>query len=232
MKKIFISTFLFIFCAGLNLYSVPTDFPGEGWKLCKDKDGIAIYSRKIENYTADEVMVIAIINAKIETIMALMRAFSDFVKWAPNCTESRVIRKINDDHFFAYRYNNAPWPINDRDAVSEFKIDFDSKNGKFTIDIRGIREPLVSAREGCVRLTKLSSQWDIIYIDRDKTKIIVKVKAEDSGKIPAFVLNLASKGMFYDMVQGMRGIINEKKYIQAGEKSRDRKKIEAFLSRR
>ncbi len=193
------------------------------------KDGINVYMKNIEGSKIKEGMGVAIINARLETITTLMRDVPAQIEWFEACIEARILKKINDDNLILYRVNKAPWPVHNRDAVTQIMVTRDYPNGRIIISSNALKDPLVPVAKGVIRMTDMTSRFVLTYIDREHTEVVMYMKVNPAGAIPPWAANLMGKKLPYNTLLGMKRMVARSKYIEAGKKSKDGREIEDAL---
>ena len=116
MKKSILSILL------LFLLIVPV-FSQEKWKLEKDKDGIKVWTRKVENTKLKESKVSAVINAPIEKVVDFLRDYKNYEKISYKVDDGsvRLLKKVSNNEFYVYITASAPL-IKRRDLITHFNI--------------------------------------------------------------------------------------------------------------
>ena len=76
----------------------------EDWKLGKDKNGIMVFTRKVEGHKLKAVKATTKINANIKDIAAIIADFNNHSKWVDNCAISKIVSDTKEGLFF---YNTS-----------------------------------------------------------------------------------------------------------------------------
>jgi hypothetical protein len=78
---------------------------------------------------------VAVLDAPIENLMAVMANPGSCVEWVHNCTESYAFGDGEFQDRFAYSVNDMPWPVTDRDYVLRIRT-----RGNQDIPVRSMEE--------------------------------------------------------------------------------------------
>ena len=113
----------------------PADFA-----LDKDKNGIKVYTRKIEGSSLKEFKGVTSIKTSLTSLVALMDDTDALTKWLHNCSAAKLVQSMNYYERITYTVINAPWPVSDRDTVSYSKIVQDPKSKVITIYLKGMAD--------------------------------------------------------------------------------------------
>ena len=191
------------------------------WELVKDRKGIKVYTRPFEGSTVDEFKGTAVINAGIESVLALFMDIDKQPEWMDQCVDARLVKKVNDFEGIIYNVAELPWPCDDRDVVVRqyFKVD---DNGQVIIDFHALEnaDTLVPKREETVRMTDLKGQWVLVSMDRKRIWATYKIRLDPEGMIPTWMANYASRNIPYETLRSVIERVKDKKYLDLGKKLR------------
>jgi hypothetical protein len=193
----------------------------KNWELVKNKDGIKVYTRPFVGSEVDEFKGTTIINAGIESILAMFMQIEEQSKWMSQCIEARMVKRVNEYEGIMYNVTDLPWPCDDRDVVVRqyFKVD---KKGRVVIDFHAVRnaEEYVPPRKRTVRMTELKGQWLLVSLDRKRTQATYTIRANPAGMIPTWMANFASRNIPYETLMSVIERVRDKRFINIGKKLR------------
>lgn len=201
----------FIYCASILLCSCPLLSLDNKWEEYLKNDDITLYTRDVPDYKTQEVKVVTIIRSDIEVILAVLNDISSAPEWVPNCKEARLLKRIDENNYYMYRYDHAPWPVSDRDIIARFSIIKNLKEGKITVNIESSNDINVPLRNDCVRICRLRGTWELRRIDRGSTEVSVISVTEPAGNLPVSVGNYASRDVLLKTVQNIRKMVQKEK---------------------
>jgi hypothetical protein len=222
MKKIIIFFLLVIFI--FNIYSK------DNWQIKKDKDQITVYTQDIPNSDFDEFKGVTIFDCGIEVLIALSRDIPGQVNWLFNCSESKLIKKINKDAYIIYTVTKSPWPVKDRDAIWKREYINNLNDGEYLIKFNDIDYEEFPANDNYVRMTDASGYFKFKIIDKDHTEVTYQYRGNPGGKIPPKLSNAASVDFPYKTLVNMKEMVKNEKYINLSKDTPHKKEIENYLA--
>gem|GEM_PF-2986503 len=201
--------------------------PSDGWKLVSDSNGIQIYNKEVPGSMIKEVRGVAVIEAPIEVIIAVMMDIQAETIWMNRCIEAKPIRSIDpfavtDDGFHSkdiiYNAIGAPFPVSNRDMVLVTEMTGDYNTNSMMINIHSVTDPALSERSGFVRITDLTASWFFQGIDEKRTKAVYQVKQNPGGGLSDAIINYTNKIIPLKTIAGLRKISKTEKYMSEGKK--------------
>jgi hypothetical protein len=183
---------------------------GQNWDLAKDKNGVKVYTRKLEGWGIKEYKVIMNIKTSPSKIVAALKDVSGRYEWAYNSIEIREIERPNSDEVAIYNKVDAPWPVADRDNITRFKFSYPSTTTT-RVDMTVIKSHRKApVYDGIVRIERLKGHWLIRDKGNGWTEIIQQCVAEPGGSLPDWLANSAVVDNPYN------SMYNLKQYIEKG----------------
>lgn len=196
-------------------FSAFTLFASENWDLKKDRDGIQIYTRKVEGSPFKQVRGVMRINARLSSLVALIRDAKACPDWADRCGESWVHEKISDTEEYVYTLNNLPWPVSDRDVLAHVRWSQSPDNLAVTM-LSSATEGLLEKNKGIVRLTEANAQWIFTPLPSGEVEVVTLAHINPAGPLPAWVTNLLLVDAPFNTLTKLRETVKDEKYLNAG----------------
>lgn len=183
MKKLHI--FLLFFTI-ISFYGHAQD-----WVLKKNKDGVKVYTKHNHKSPFNLLKAESQIGVSIDKMLELIFDVNKHKLWVYNTVQSVLIKKIGPYELLYYGETYAPWPVSNRDLILHLTAKLDSITG--ICKINAISEPhLKPLVNGKVRVPRSVSEWTLIPINQNKTKVIYTLDIDPGGHIPAWLVNFAS----------------------------------------
>lgn len=183
---------------------------GQNWDLAKDKNGVKVYTRKLQGWGIKEYKVIMNIKTSPSRIVKALKDVPSRYEWAYNSIEIREIERPNKDEVAIYNKVDAPWPVADRDNITRFKFSYPSTS-MTRVDMTVIKShKKAPVYDGIVRIERLKGHWLIRDKGNGWTEIIQQCVAEPGGSLPDWLANSAVVDTPYN------SMYNLKKYIEKG----------------
>jgi hypothetical protein len=200
------------------------------WELLKDEKGIQLYRRSVKGSEFDEFKGVMVINTRIEVIAAVLRDPLAYPKWMSGCKKSQIIEQFDENNMIVYHVQNTKWPLKDRDVVLKATTSLDWKAGWFRVELISIEDSRVPPKETHVRMVKMNGNWFAEYLDREHTRVTFIFTSDPGGSLPASLVNKNIKTFPYNTLRGMKGIVQEPKYIKAANSSKDREILKRYIA--
>jgi len=167
-------------------------FNENDWTKVYDKGGYVVHSQKAKNSKIVGFTARAVLDAKLENVLAILRDVAGTTKWAPNMVEKKTIVRYSDLKALTYNNNDLPWPVADRDMVlmNVLRVDRDKK--VLVVDTHSVEHPDYPPRKKVVRSFM---PYGTLEFKRHGNKSSVKmtILVEPKGSIPIWIVNMIQK---------------------------------------
>ena len=180
----------------------------DDWHLAKNKDGIKVYTRKIEGWGLKEYKVIMEVNASVDQIESVLRDSKNREKWLHNSYDAKDLKSPSPEVVYTYAVMDAPWPVSDRDNITQWTYEKE-ENGNVRIDMVAV-PILIPEKSGIVRIKRMKGYWQLEKISSTKTKVIQQVVSEAGGSIPDWLANSSIVDTPYQTFVKLKGYLAEK----------------------
>lgn len=189
-----------------NALALSEESNPEDWKLCYEADNISIYERWIKKLGGKIVRERKGVMFANCDIAYAVRSISDYEiqkKWMKNVKENRLLKRKSDTCWTTYTLFGLPWPLDNRDVVSEYHLK-EARSGAYAqININSIKN-LVKESEGVSRINNYNATWFVKKIN-DKRVAINFTASSDAVQIaPAFVLDPLMRKTFQKTLLNLR----------------------------
>lgn len=176
------------------------------WKLAKEKDGIEIYTRKIEGYSIKEYKSISAVEASPEELLDIMIDVESYIDWMANVKETKMVKHDVAEKFYVYTEVEVPWPFDNRDEVSLSEVSRVPETGAIKIQI-SIVESEIPEKKGVIRLTEGEGVWIFTPLADGTTEIYHQFAAEPGGSIPTWLANMFLVDGPYKTMLGLKEFV-------------------------
>ncbi len=182
------------------------------WQLRRDKRGIQVYTGKVTDSKYRAVFSTMRLQARPESIVALLLDLPNCRKWASMCKEARTIEQISDNQSIVYGLNDLPFPVRNRDSYSNVTWSFDKETGVITMDSESLAEEAYPRRKGVIRINKAHAGWRIIPVEEGWVIVENYVHVEPNGKVPTWLTNILLVDGPYKALRKMSKVIESGEY--------------------
>ncbi|MES2824514.1 MAG: START domain-containing protein [Pseudomonadota bacterium] len=182
----------------------------EGWDFAKDKDGIKIYTRKLEGAVFKEFHATVKMKTTVADLVALYSDPAKCADWLPDCKSAHLVEKTTDAKFITYTEVNNPWPIKNRDYILQINVTRNSQTGEATIDFSDLKDG-VPANKCCIRMGMVKGFWKFTPAEDGNVIVTYEYKFLPGGDLPVSAVNAAVPDLAYDTLTKMKQYIEHVK---------------------
>jgi len=159
------------------------------WKLKKDKDGIAVYTRPVEGSLFDEFKgVTTIENNSLEKVLAVILDVKNYGSLFPDCMNPIVLKQDGKYYDIHYIQVKAPWPVKNRDTVYEQKTVIDENGKHALVSLKPLPDFIVEDKD-FLRIREGSGFWELEEDENGNVMVVYQFHGEPGGEIPAWLAN-------------------------------------------
>lgn len=168
----------------------------ENWELRRDENGIKIYSRKKEGSKLLELRLLTRLNATQDQVMDAMLNVDNYSRWIYSNKKSTLIKRVNDHDIIYYTETRLPWPVQDRDLVTELTITPATATTPLTMQAKSI-QGVMALNKNYIRVPYSSAVWHVVPTADNKIDIDYDFTVDPGGSIPSWLLNMTiTKGPY------------------------------------
>jgi len=198
----------------VSLAAVTTPSSAEpGWQLRKDADGIRVYSRPLDGWTIHEIKGEVHLKAPLASILAVIDDVPRQSSLSEVVASSKVSRRDSKTRYQYYSVIEMPWPLKDRDIVSERQIKQDPVSLEVVVTDTAAPDAL-PLQKSLVRIMKSRQVWTMTP-RADGVDVQMRVLSDPNGPIPASVVNAMSVGTPFRTLQNLRRLALQEPYKTA-----------------
>ncbi len=171
---------------GIFLFFSLLVFAGESWQLKKDKKGIKVYVRSVNETKVNMFKATATYSYPPEFVAKAVLDLDNYHKWIDGIAKGQLIDQISDTEFVFRQVVLLPFPYDNREVVQR-SIVSKRKNGEILIKIteaNNIDEPL----GGHVRMEVSHGYW-LLKPTKTGTEVTYSFLADPGENIPSWLIN-------------------------------------------
>jgi len=184
----------------------------EDWKLVKQSNGVAIYSRPHPGSTLKEFKAIGEIDAATKTVHNVIDDVDAYEEFMPYTTEATVLQK-NNNSMIAYQ-RLSPKIVADRDYT--LRIEKKSWPAQFGIaylsEWKPANEQGPAEKPGVFRVKVCNGSWLLEPAGANKTRATYFVFTDSGITAPPFLANTISETGISKLFAAVRKQTKEPKY--------------------
>lgn len=172
------------------------------WKKKKDKDGVKVYVREVENYSLKEFKGETFIEAPLSAIVFLINDTENLPEWMYSCKEAGRVKEFNSLSGINYNVTETPWPLSDREIVVRYNISQDPNSLAVKIDLKAVPDEM-PANSDNVRIEEMSGFWELTPKDNG-VHVVYQVISEAGGNVPDKLANAFIVRMPHETLTSMK----------------------------
>ena len=174
---------------------------GDEWRLDKDKDGIKVFTREVEDFPIREFRVESSTTADLTDIESLFRDIASYSSWMPDILDASLIEQVTPDIYIYHMAIGAPFPVSDRDLVTEMRFSFPTD--KILRIEYSVLPDHIPEKDDHVRMRYFSGHWQFEQTDTG-TRITNQFLSDPGGSIPKWVTNSFLSKNPFNTVKNLR----------------------------
>jgi hypothetical protein len=195
----------------LVFFYMNTCYSQTEWDLKKDKDGIKVYTGKLQDSKFNAIKVICKLNGSLSSLAAILLQPALQPEWVDATKTSFLVKRLAANHIYYYNIASLPWPLMNRDMVIDMIIHQDSLSKKMTIHANSI-DKIKPEITGLVRIPLSQATWEIVPIGLNRIQVEYTLKINPGGGIPAWVVNMFIAKVPYESFHSLSKIIQENRF--------------------
>ena len=184
------------------------------WELRKDKNDVKVYVRETPNSPFKELRMSYNVEASLNSIVALLQDVEAIPDWVYKCTESYLVKKVNQEEEYYYNLIDFPWPLSDRDLIVKNILTRDTVNNTMRSESWAAND-MVPEKEGVVRITDLHFWWEFTPKENGIVQIDYYLRSDPGGYLPAWIVNMAADQGPLQTIKRFRKTLKDPKYKNA-----------------
>jgi len=158
------------------------------WELKKDEDGVKIYTRDIEGSAFKEYKgETTIPNVSLTDVLNVIFDVKNYDKLFPDASGQKILKKDGKYHNIHYLIIHTPWPVSDRDSITELDatIAEDGKSARVSIVSR---PDYIPPEKGLVR-ARGKGFWELKETPEGNVNVIYQYHGNPGGSVPPWLAN-------------------------------------------
>lgn len=201
---------ILIVLAFFLLAFVQKDVKVTQWEIVKKRNNITVSSRENSLSEVKEIRAETTINTSLSSLVYLIKHIEKQTEWAYAIMEAKVVRKYSNFHWVAYTMTDAPWPVDDRDCVTDVAMRQFSDSSIYinSYEVDSIIKP----KKDVVRIPMIKAHWLLTPISAHKTRVRFQILLELGGSVPSWVVNLFIETGPYNTLRDFKEEVEKEKY--------------------
>lgn len=196
--RLFFTSLLLLTLSSQVLAKVALD--ESAWKTSFNKDGVKIYSQKVQGQDIIAFRTIYTVDASVIDMLRVLRDAKGGMKWNDDLKTVEYISEPSDLEATIYEVRKFPWPFEDRDLIVHYLLSINKEKKSISVKFNSVKHKKRPKVKGKVR-ARLHYGLMEFWPEKDKTKIELTVLADPAGAIPAWVVNILQEKMPFKYIK-------------------------------
>ena len=146
-------------------------------------------------------------NTSFEALLAFVYDINNYVNWQYNTLEAKVLRK-NDESIIYRTVLDAPWPVSNREVITELTSAFDSVKQELLITSHNVEYDYPLDDE-LVRVPSSDARWQVSSV-KGSLKIEYTLHIDPGGVVPSWLVNIAMAEGPYNSFLKLKELLQQK----------------------
>jgi len=194
---------IFLFTCCFSMLIVAQD----SWQLKKDRNSVKIYTRDYPHSKFKEYKAIMTVNTTLKIAKDVILDAQHLKDWNYKTSKSRMIKRIDANYYILYLFNDMPWPVLNRDHVSDVISTYPTKKSVL-ISIKP-NNNMLPENDGVVRVTNFKGFW---LLEKTDTGISIthQLFGDPEGGVPAWLVNSQLVKSPYTSFRNLKKLLENK----------------------
>ncbi len=194
----------------LLLMFIPSQEKVSEWIVEKKTNDITVSTRTNSLSDIREVKVTTEVDASLSTLVNLIKDVEGQPKWAYKVIEAKEVKAFSNFHWIAYSVTELPWPMSNRDNVTDCKLTqySDSSILIYTKSVDGY----VEESSDNVRIPYIRVIWEFTPLKSGKVKVKFQMLLKIGGSVPEWVANMFVDEGPYQTIMKLREMVLRDEY--------------------
>jgi hypothetical protein len=182
----------------------------DAWNLKKDADGIAVYTRKLNNEKYIEIKVATEFNSTAAKLTQILQDVTHQANWAYNTKKAFLLSRKNKDTLTYYSEVSLPWPVSNRDLVIQLCMSHDISDHVMLIQAHSVGN-IYPVQPNLVRVPYSLGSWTVTTLNPNRIKIEYLLSVNPGGALPAWLVNCTAVTGPFNTFKKLKELAESKK---------------------
>ncbi len=179
-----------------------------------EEDDIRVYTRHVEGSDTLAFKAITHVTGRLTAGVALLQDAQRTKDWVFNCKIMEEIELISDTQGIYYMITNMPWPVKDRDSITETRVSQDQESLVVRVDMKA-RNDVFPSNDDFIRIREMNGYWLFTPKEGNQIEVIYEAHADPGGGLPSWLVNSFLVDAPLNTLRGFRQLIGEEIYQKA-----------------
>ncbi|ACF46050.1 MAG: START domain-containing protein [Prosthecochloris sp.] len=180
--------------------------------LRQQNEWLKIYTCPVPSSDFLSFVGIAKLDVPAHSVLGLLYDLESATEWVYKTREMRILKELDgDEGRIVYQLVSAPWPLSDREIISQSQGFMDPETSEIFIRITS-KPDFLPENPNYVRVRQLEGAWNITPLSDESCRVVFRLHIEPGGEIPSWLANIAVIDTPYHTLDNMRTMVKMEKY--------------------
>ena len=181
------------------------------WNLKKEKDGIAVYTAKVDDSKFKSIRVLCEFQASLSQLVAILMQPNLQPEWVVATKQASLVKQLSSARIYYYAEAALPWPMSNRDMVIDLSMSQNPITKLLTIRANTI-DNILPTKDGKQRVPMSQAIWLVQPMPDNKISIDYQIKIDPGGGIPPWMVNLFIAKAPYESFKNLSKLFSDKRF--------------------
>lgn len=181
------------------------------WNLKKEKDGIAVYTAKVEDSKFKSIRVVCEFQASLSELVAILMQPNLQPEWVLATKQANLVKQISSARIYYYAEAALPWPMSNRDMVIDLSMSQNPSTKLLTIRANTI-DNILPKKDGKQRVPMSQAIWLVQPMSDNRISIDYQIKIDPGGGIPPWMVNLFIAKAPFESFKKLSQLFSDKRF--------------------
>ncbi len=180
------------------------------WVKVRESNGISVFTRDNSLSNTKEVKAVSKFKTSLSALVYLIKDTENQPNWAYKVLKSEEVKTFSDFHWIAYTVSDTPWPMMDRDNVTD--VTLTQYKDKSIVIYSHTVDGIVKLNKDYVRIPFIKASWHFVPLKDGYIEVSFQILIKMGGSIPEWVVNMFIEKGPYQTIDHMRKEAIKPKY--------------------
>lgn len=186
-----------------------TTHEGDGYKLVKNDQQIALYERWVINdqkHQVRELKAVFKIKAGLPAICSLLTDASKGASWNKYARVYQI--QGNQREWFTYIRYRTPWPFGDQDCCLRYQFNMQEANpSTVQLQFESALHQQFPEQSSTTRITGIKGSWLLTKSTNNQIDVVYQISSHKSASIPRWVSDPIVRNNIIDSMDAFRQLL-------------------------
>lgn len=165
----------------------------KGWERVGTNDGITIFKREVAGSSLLDFGGETVLDASVEQLCSILVAVKRYPEWVDSLDRVELLERRGPRGLVYYTAYTLPWPIADRDFVTEQQLVVEQDTQVVRVTERSVAHPKRPDDDCCTRASMGFGEIRMRALGPNKTAVAAVARVDLKGMLPSWLVNFVQE---------------------------------------